>query len=189
MLWEMAPEDPVHQEQEVRADERLLVEAAQRDPSRFVDLYDRHVDRIFAYVARRVGNRADAEELTSEVFQKALAGIGRFEWRGAPFASWLYRIAANEIADRFHRSGREQSLPMDEKAGDAQAEDTERRVWLSRSIEDLPADQGRVVRLRFFEERSIREIAEELGRTAGAVKQLQYRALENLRARMGQSHA
>jgi RNA polymerase sigma-70 factor (ECF subfamily) len=185
----MAPEDPVHQGQELRADERLLVEAAQRDPGRFVDLYDSHLDRVYAYVARRVGNRADAEELTSEVFHKALAAIGRFEWRGAPFASWLYRIAANEIADRFQRRGREQSLPEDAEARDTEAEETERRVWLSRSIDGLPPDQGRVVRMRFFEDRSIREIAEDLGRTVGAVKQLQYRALESLRARMGQSHA
>ena len=79
-------------------DERLLIEAAQADPARFLDLYDRYVDRVYAYVSRRAGSRALAEDVTSDVFERALTHLPRFEWRGAPFTAWLFRIAANALA-------------------------------------------------------------------------------------------
>src|SRR5439155_1554141 len=82
------------------ADERLLVEAAQRDPARFGDLYDRHFERVYAFVVHRVSDRDVAEDVTADVFHRALAGLGAYEWRGAPFAAWLLRIAANAIVDR-----------------------------------------------------------------------------------------
>ena len=84
-------------------EERLLIEAAQQDPSRFAELYELHFERVYAYIARRVRERSAAEELTSHVFHQALANIGKFKWRGAPFAAWLFRIAANSIADRAQR--------------------------------------------------------------------------------------
>ncbi len=90
-----------------RAEERALVEAAQKDPSRFAELYEINFERVYAFIARRVGDRDAAEDLTSEVFHKALANLRQFEWRGSPFAAWLIRIAANAIADRAHRAGRE----------------------------------------------------------------------------------
>src|SRR5215467_7817988 len=79
--------------------ERLLVEAAQKDPRRFAELYEANFERVYAFIVRRVQDRHDAEDLTAEVFHHALANIARFEWRGVPFAVWLYRIAANAIAD------------------------------------------------------------------------------------------
>src|SRR5258708_31140596 len=89
------------------AGERLLVEAAQKDPAKFGALYDIHFERIYAFVARRVRDRDKAEDLTSEVFHKALANLKRYEWRGAPFAAWLYQIAANAIFDYFKRAAPE----------------------------------------------------------------------------------
>ena len=86
------------------ADERLLIEAAQNDPARFADLYELNFERVYAYVVRRVRDRAETEDLTSETFQQALANLKRFEWRGIPFAAWLFRIAANLISDRYQRS-------------------------------------------------------------------------------------
>jgi RNA polymerase sigma-70 factor, ECF subfamily len=91
-------------------DERLLVEAAQRDASRFAELYERNFERVYAFVVRRVRNRAEAEDLTSDVFHRALANLPRFEWRGVPFAAWLYRMAANAIADRLKPDCRQ--MPM-----------------------------------------------------------------------------
>ena len=76
-------------------EERLLIEAAQRNPGRFAELYERNFDLVYAYVARRVGSRAEAEDVTAEVFQQALANLPRFEWRGVAFAAWLRRMAAN----------------------------------------------------------------------------------------------
>jgi len=172
-------------------DERLLIEAAQKDPRRFAELYEAHFERIYGYVARRVGERAAAEDITADVFHQALANLPRFEWRGAPFAAWLYKIAANAIADRGKRVARESARPAAEPAAEPQEpaiEDSERRARLYRLVRELPEDQRRVLVGRFAEQRSIREIATELGRSEGAVKQLQFRALAALRAGMSEYH-
>lgn len=171
------------------AGERALVEAAQRDPARFAPLYEAHFDRVYAYVVRRVHDRHDAEDLTSEVFRKALAGLPRFEWRGAPFSAWLIRIAANAVADRWQRLQKRPDLEPLEPDRQPTGEDLERRVLLFGLVRLLPKEQRRVIQMRFVEQKTVREIATELGRSEGAVKQLQFRGLEGLRARMGKSHA
>ena len=168
-------------------DERLLVEAAQRDPRRFAELYELHFRRVYAYVIRRVERREEAEDVTSEVFHHALAKIKSYEWRGVPFSAWLIRIAANAIADRWRAS--RDSGPIPEDLEDSEAEDIEQYALLSQLVQGLPADQKRVVLLRFVEQKSIKEIASELKRTEGAVKQLQFRALEKLRAQMEGANA
>jgi RNA polymerase sigma-70 factor (ECF subfamily) len=162
-----------------RPDERLLVEAAQRDPARFADLYELHFERVYAFVARRVRGRAEAEDVTSEVFHRALHNIRKFQWRGTPFVAWLYRIAANEIIDRARRAARE--IEMTEEPAVEEIEDAERRAMLFRLVEQLPDAQRHVIVKRFAEEQSIAEVAHEMGRTEGAIKQLQFRALETLR--------
>ena len=169
------------------ADERLLIEAAQQDPARFADLYEVNFERVYAYAVRRVRDRAEAEDVTAEVFHQALANLKRFEWRGIPFAAWLFRIAANLISDRWQRSGRE--IADEEKIDAAQVspaeiEEVERRATLFKLVDTLPAEQKNVVVLRFVEQKSIKEVAREIRKTEGAVKQLQFRALSNLRARM-----
>src|SRR5688572_7539277 len=170
------------------ADERFLVEAAQRDPSRFADLYDRHFERVYAFIVRRVRNRDAAEELTAEVFHKALAYLPAFEVRGAPFGAWLIRIAANAVIDRARRDGREvvdsDSLPDTSVAPDVDLDHDEQCARLFRLVDALPAVQRDVIVDRFVDERSLKETAARLGRTEGAVKQLQYRALETLRRQM-----
>jgi RNA polymerase sigma-70 factor (ECF subfamily) len=171
------------------ADERLLIEAAQRDPARFAELYENNFERVYAYVVRRVGDRAETEDLTSEVFHHALSNLKRFEWRGIPFAAWLYRIAANLISDRWQHKSREQVTDDVEQiksapASNAEFEEVERRAILFRLVDTLPAEQRRVVVLRFVEEKSIKEVAREIRKTEGAVKQLQFRALSSLRTRM-----
>ena len=173
------------------ADEKLLVEAAQKDPARFTELYEANFERVCAFVSRRVRTRADAEDVTAEVFQHALANLKNFEWRGVPFAAWLYRIAGNAIADRWQRSAREQGSaaaddPPDPHAG-ANPEEVERRAQLFRLVATLPGDQRRVIEMRFAEEKSIAEIARELKRSAGAVKQLQFRGIQALRERIDKS--
>jgi RNA polymerase sigma-70 factor (ECF subfamily) len=167
-------------------DDRLLVDAAKKDPNRFAELYELNFARVYAYIARRVSDRDVAQDLTSDVFHKALAGIQSFEWRGVPFAGWLLRIAANMIVDRSKRSSREVSRQDDlpEPSTQPNLEEIDRQGRLFRLVERLPADQRRVIGMRFAEEKTIREIATELGRSEGAVKQLQLRALQNLRARM-----
>jgi RNA polymerase sigma-70 factor (ECF subfamily) len=173
--------------QATESDERLLIEAAQKDPSRFAELYELHFDRVYAYVARRVRDRVETQDLTAHVFQQALANLGKFTWRDAPFAAWLYRIASNAIADHARRNMRETNdlqSATETTAASVDLEDVERLARLFRAVDKLPDDQRRVIVLRFAEEKSIREIADELGRSEGAIKQLQFRGLENLRSRL-----
>lgn len=190
-------------------EERRLVEAAQRDAARFVDLYEKYFGVVYGFVARRVGDRAETEDLTAEVFRKALASLSRFKWTGAPFGAWLIRIASNMITDRAQRVARERgSSPRVSKGVEApsltvglsprsesdssqtqqtELEMAERRARLFRLVDDLADDQRSVIVMRFAEEKSIRDIAGALGRSEGAVKQLQFRALQNLRGKLSQS--
>jgi RNA polymerase sigma-70 factor (ECF subfamily) len=185
----MAVRKPATKTGDPQSDERRMVEAAQRDPARFADVYETHFELVYAYVARRVRDRGTAEELTSEVFHKALANIGSFEFRGAPFAAWLIRIASNAVADRAKRDAREAVKDAPEPSVNPDMEGIEDRARLFRLVDALPRDQRRVIVGRFVEQRSIREIAQDLGRSEGAIKQLQFRALQNLRAQMEGGHA
>ena len=185
----MADGKPAAMGQAEGANERLLIEAAQKDPARFAELYEINFERVYAYIARRLRDRDAAEDLTSEVFHKALASLPRFKWRGVPFAVWLFKIASNVIADKLKRGAKE--IPVIEESMTASTEmnleDVERRALLFRLVGELPEDQRRVIALRFAEEKSIREIADQLGRSEGAVKQLQFRGLQNLRAQLSET--
>ena len=178
--------------------ERALIEAAQRDRGRFSELYEANFERVYAYVVRRVRDRDEAQDLTADVFHLALKSLPRFEWRGVPFAAWLFRIASNEIADRsksvakrrahenlFHESDAGGGVAAGFAAG---VEEAERRGRLFKLVERLPRDQSRVIAMRFAEDKSIREIATALGRSEGSIKQLQFRGLQNLRLRLGDTN-
>jgi RNA polymerase sigma-70 factor (ECF subfamily) len=187
----MPGQEPAKKVRRTLADERGLIAAAQRDPVQFTELYEAYFELVYAYVARRVRQRETTEDITSEVFHSALKSLPRYRWTGAPFAAWLFRIAANLIADRAKRELRtgvvsvienEQVLDA-ETANDLQTEieRTERQSILFRLVKELADDQRRVIELRFAHERSIGDIARELGRSEGAIKQLQFRAIRNLR--------
>jgi RNA polymerase sigma-70 factor (ECF subfamily) len=131
----------------------------------------------------------EAEDLTSEVFHHALANLSKFEWRGVPFVVWLYRIAANTIVDRQRRLSKQNAnLSASDYLDQSIWPGIERRAALFQLVESLPDDQRSVIIQRFVEQKSIRDIAQELGRSEGAIKQLQFRALENLRTRAGGTH-
>jgi RNA polymerase sigma-70 factor (ECF subfamily) len=169
-------------------DDRPLVTAAQRDRRQFTALYERNVDAVHAYVYRRVDNRAEAEDITSLVFQKALANLDRFEWRGVPFVAWLVRIASNELATRGRRSTINFSPIDDVEALDEDVTaEVDAALTLGRLVRALPNDQRLVIELRFTEDRSIADVATAIGRSEGAVKQLQHRALQTLRAALEDS--
>jgi RNA polymerase sigma-70 factor (ECF subfamily) len=169
-------------------EERLLVEAAQQDPSRFGELYEQNFHRVYAFFARRVPGREEAQDLTAEVFHQALAGIGGFEWRGTPFVAWLMGIAGNVLSAYWKRNPARQEVLADEvelAGGDG---NIERRAMIFQLVDGLPDDQRLVIVRRFAEQRSLREIAQELSRSEGAVKQLQLRALRTLRNRLRSGH-
>jgi RNA polymerase sigma-70 factor (ECF subfamily) len=173
--------------------ERLLIEAAQHDPSRFAELYENNFHRVYAFVARRVNDRDEAQDVTAEVFHQALKNLGRFQWRGVPFAAWLLRIAANALADRWQRASRgvevqaEDQLEERAESPTGNTAEVERRAILFQLVDRLPEDQRLVIVRRFVDQKSIREIAQELARSEGAVKQLQFRALETLRGQVRKS--
>ncbi|HLH32724.1 MAG TPA: sigma-70 family RNA polymerase sigma factor [Terriglobia bacterium] len=168
--------------------ERLLIEAAQKDPSRFGELYEANFERVYAFVVRRVQDRHEAEDLTAEVFHHALENLPRFEWRGVPFAVWLFRIAANAIADRGRKTKQTVDPALAEGLDQSSWREIERRATLFQLVNSLPEDQRSVLVKRFVEQKSIKDIATEFARSEGAIKQLQFRALESLRARAGGRH-
>lgn len=176
-----APQKPTDERLEA---ERSLIAAARSDPSRFAELYENYFERVYAYVLRRVASRQEAEDVTSDVFHQALANIGKFEWRGAPFSAWLLRIAANSTADKWRKQAREHGNPAKEASEDFDFEASSEQARLFRLVKELPAEQRLVIEMRFAEEKSINEIAEMIGKTEGAVKQLQFRGIKNLRQMM-----
>ncbi|HEV2170974.1 MAG TPA: sigma-70 family RNA polymerase sigma factor, partial [Candidatus Binatus sp.] len=133
------------------AGERQLIEAAQRDCSKFAELYEANFERVYAYVVRRVRDREEAQDLTADVFHNAVKNLARFEWRGVPFSAWLFRIASNEIADRsknfakhrVHDDADAAATAADDRAGVAEGlEEAERRARLFKLVDGLPRDQS-----------------------------------------------
>jgi RNA polymerase sigma-70 factor, ECF subfamily len=164
------------------SDDRPLIEAAQNEPARFAELYEQNFARVYAFFARRVNAREEAQDLTAEVFHQALASLKNFKWQGAPFIAWLYGIAANVLSKYWQKQGKAfEELTDLSSAGD----EIERSIMLAKLVNSLLPDQRCVIVRRFIDQKSIREIAHELGRSEGAIKQLQLRALENLREKFG----
>jgi RNA polymerase sigma-70 factor, ECF subfamily len=166
---------------------RLVQKAQGGDRAALEQLYLIHFDRIYSYLQLSVGNRHDAEDLTNQTFIKMLESLDRFVWRHAPFSAWLFRIAHNLAMDHF-RAGRrwqpEESPPEDPDALEPSAEDeafhTIGRESMLGMIEGLSADQQQVLTLKFVFDFSNAEVATILGKTEGAIKSLQHRALASL---------
>ncbi len=177
------------------ADLRRLVELAQRgDREALEGLYLIHFDRIYSYLHLSVGNRHDAEDLTTQTFLKMLEAIGRFRWKTAPFSAWLFRIAHNLAMDHFRATKRwqpEEEVPEPEgseenSTEEAALESIGRRSMLE-LIENLSHEQKQVLTLKFVFSFSNGEAATILGKTEGAVKSLQHRALASLQKQISSS--
>jgi RNA polymerase sigma-70 factor (ECF subfamily) len=171
-------------------DEAALVELAKTDPEAFGLLYERYVDKIYNYVYYRTGNHHDAEDLTAKVFYQALNHIPRYVQRGAPFSSWLYRIAHNLVANWHRDRSRRQVVSLDQLALVArQGEDGpfehaaqgEQRDELLAAIRRLPGDRQQLLILKFVERLPNAEIGQIMGRSEGAIKSLYHRTLVALR--------
>nr|HID14242.1 sigma-70 family RNA polymerase sigma factor [Anaerolineae bacterium] len=166
---------------------RLIRRAQQGDPAAFTEIYDRHQPAIYRYIYYRVGDVATAEDLTSEVFVRLVEGIDRFVYRGRPLLAWLYTIARNLVTDHWRRTGQATMLPLDEQlvaeAGDLEqaAERGLAQRRLAAALVHLTEDQRQVIVLKFIEGLDNEETARILGKSVGAVKSLQHRALAALR--------
>ena len=170
-----------------RVEERDLVENAKRDPRQFGALYDRHFQQIYRFVYSRVREQTAAEDVTSEVFMKALRAMPRYQDTGRPFAAWLYQIAVNAIADRYRTQ--RPAHPLEDFhdlsiAGPALEDlaahrDEVRRIWAL--VETLPHQQRTALVLKFQEDMKIEDIAIAMGKSSGAVKLLIHRGVTRLR--------
>jgi RNA polymerase sigma-70 factor, ECF subfamily len=167
---------------------RALVERGQKgDRAALEELYLIHFDRIYSYLHMSVGNRHDAEDLTTQTFLKMLESIGRFRFQSAPFSAWLFRIAHNLAMDHFRAARRwqpEEEVPEqpgeEEPSAEAQALQSIGRQSMLELIEDLSPEQQQVLTLKFVFNFANADVATILGKTEGAVKSLQHRALVSL---------
>ena len=178
-----------------RADEKRLLYRAQRgDGEAFAQLYQAHVQVIFRYILHRVSDPALAEDLTGDVFTKALEGLVKYRDQGKPFVAWLYRIAHARVIDHYRRATRRplESDVDDEPIAvdnDLDADMLRRQAakTLNRAIADLTDDQQQVIILRFIEGYRIEAVAEIMGKQPNAIKALQFRALRALASRLERS--
>lgn len=172
-----------------------LVEAAKRgERAAFGEIYDEFQLPIYRYARARLRIAADAEDATAETFIAAFRAIGRYTWSGMPFEAWLFRIARSKVVDHQRRMARRPTTDLDAtdpallpRADDVASVAIARQdsEALFAAMRRLSTDQQDVLALRFFGGLSVAETAEAMGRSAQAVKQLQFRAVGALRDRMG----
>jgi RNA polymerase sigma-70 factor (ECF subfamily) len=174
--------------------EQLVARAQAGDRDALEGLYLEHFDRIYSYLHLTVGNRHDAEDLTTQTFLKMLESISRFRWGTAPFSAWLFRIAHNLAIDHFRARRRwqpEEEVPEPPGQAESSAEDDAMRVLASESmidlIEQLSDEQRQVLILKFIFDFSNAEAANVLDKTEGAVKSLQHRAVASLQRHVTKS--
>ncbi|MDZ4664686.1 MAG: sigma-70 family RNA polymerase sigma factor [Bacteroidota bacterium] len=168
-------------------EEHLIIEAAKADPNHFAPLYDKYYKQIFGYLYQRMDDKDTAFDLTSQVFLKALTNIGKYEFKGVPFASWLYRIAHSELMQLFREQKNKRCINAD--IGDLRfiCEETQEFYLedyiplLKKVISELDPEDCQMVELRFFERRAFKEIGEIMYITENNAKVRMYRILEKLK--------
>ncbi|HEY86831.1 MAG TPA: sigma-70 family RNA polymerase sigma factor [Dehalococcoidia bacterium] len=169
-------------------DEQNLVHRAQQgDKEAFAQLYENHFDKIYRYVALRIGNKTEAEDVTQQAFLNALRSISSFKWKGTPFSAWLFRIAHNLVVDYLRKGKKQTTTPLDESLVDSDSNpqrEAEYRLDIEQLVsatKQLTAAQREVISLRFAGELSVAEVAKVMGKSQGAVKALQHSAIVALR--------
>jgi RNA polymerase sigma-70 factor, ECF subfamily len=168
-------------------EEQLIIEAAKTNPDHFAPLYDKYYKQIFGYLYQRMDDKDNAFDLTAQVFLKALMNISRYEFKGVPFASWLYRIAHSELMQLFREQKNKRAINADisdlrficEEAEEFYLEDY--LPLLKKAIIELDTDDLQMVELRFFEKRAFKEIGEIMNITENNAKVRMYRILERLK--------
>ncbi len=169
--------------------ERDLALRAKSSMAAFGELYDLYLTPIYNFILRRVGNEKDAEDLTAQTFEKALLAIDRYEWQGISFSAWLYRIAANNVADHFRKRKRIRLVEMEEvdsaphpdDLAFERAEEAYRRELVRRSMQKLPVQYNQVLAMKFFDELDNEEMAQVIGCSRSNLAVKLYRSLRALR--------
>ena len=169
-------------------DEQSLVRRAQEhDQIALTQLYEENFDKIYRYIVLKIGDRAEAEDMTQQVFLNALKSISSYKYKGMPFSSWLFRIAHNQVVDYYRRKARSTTVPLDENivsGFDNPGLATERKMEIEQmtmATKQLTMAQQEVISLRFAGELSIAEVAKVMKKSEGAVKALQHAAIISLR--------
>ncbi|MFQ5946257.1 MAG: sigma-70 family RNA polymerase sigma factor [Anaerolineae bacterium] len=177
-------------------DEQRLIQRAQADdPEAVSRLYRRHVESIYRYIHLRVGRQDLAEDLTGDVFVRALEALRTYEYRGVPFSAWLYRIAHDRVVDYYRREARREEDVLVEEPEDAERgpastlEAGLARDRLGAALRRLTPDQQMVISLKFGEDMTNAQVAELMDKTEGAVKSLQHRALASLKRFMDEERS
>ncbi len=165
--------------------QQLVQKASQGNAGAFGKLYDAYLDTVYRYVYYKVGYQAEAEDLTSQVFVKAWEAMPRYEWREIPFSHWLMRLARNAVIDHYRTArvheGLEEELVSQDPGPQGHYLRGERARNLEAAIRQLPEDQRAVIVMRFIEEMDYAEVAAITGKSPGALRVAQHRALAALR--------
>lgn len=170
------------------SEEILVRQAIDGNQLAFTQLYEEYFNRVYRYIYLRVNSQPEAEDLTQEVFIKALQAIGSYKWKGTPFVAWLFRIAHNQLIDHLRKKTKEKTTTLDEAITVVAKEDpvvmTEQKIEveeLATALDRLTLAQREVVSLRFIAGLSIAEVAKALGKSEGTVKALQYNGTISLK--------
>jgi len=169
--------------------EMELVKAAQKDPRCFGPLYNAYYKRIVAYVYHRLESKEEAFEITAQVFYKALSNLAGYKSKGVPFSAWLFRIASNELNAVFRKHKRSRIVSLDEEGlselkTEIETATSAQDEALFKAMEQLDAEEMELIDMRFFEQRSFREIAEIMEMGESACKMRTYRILEKLKTKL-----
>ena len=183
----MAINPHFHHTDEQLNEELIIIQAAKVNPERFAPLYDKYYKKIFNYVYQRMDSKDTAFDITGQVFLKALTNLKRYEYKGVPFASWLYRIAHNEVMQLFRSQKDKRAINADISDLRYICEESEELFFeeyipaIKKLIRELNEDDLQLVELRFFEKRPFKEIAEILDITEVNAKVKMYRIVEKLK--------
>ncbi len=165
----------------------LIRRAKQHDEEAFAQLYEGYFDKIYRYVALRIGDRTEAEDIAQQVFLNAIKAISSYKLQGVPFSAWLFRIAHNQVVDYFRKKTKRPTLQLEEgiiASDDDPPDALDRKLNIERltvAARNLTVAQQQVISLRFAGEMSVSEVAQAMGKSEGAVKALQHSAVVALR--------
>ena len=169
------------------ANEQAIVEAAKKNPERFASLYDKYYEQIFRFIYQRLDDKEQAFDATQQTFMKAINNLPKYEFRGVPFASWLYRIASSEVNNLFRAEKAKRTVNIEsvsvysimEEIQESKIDEYHDRIV--DIIAELPEEELQLIEMRFFEKRAFKEIAEILGITENNAKVKTYRVLDKLK--------
>jgi len=159
--------------------------------TRLSDLYEEYYDKIARYVYVHIGNKEEAEDIAGEVFLKALQSLESYREQGVPMQGWLFRIAHNLTVDYLRKMNKRRTVPIDSvvlQGNDNPANTAEKNIEFERvseAMQELTTEQREVINLRFFGGLTSKEVGGVLGKSDGAVREMQRAAIEKLRGIMG----